>query len=237
MLIEQPSIINYEIDKSDLEILLNRAKLLKSNIIVHSKAKSVFFGLSQEYQDANVLKVLIPDEKFTIKHLSIDFPNIACYTKDINALLSAANDEETNNSIIIETTNFMGINDTVLTMSCGEELKLCFDYFKFEKRYERIINDEIPHSQLLYQYKDIKNTIEEFNKALSAKADEGIKRFVYNNFVYFIPPTFIKSTKSDIVDLNVYKLNSGKVDTALLQFIINRKKVGKIMVIYRTHIL
>ena len=58
MLIEQPSVINRIANRSDLEILLDRAKLLKSNIIVHSKAKSVFFGLSQEYQDANVLKVL-----------------------------------------------------------------------------------------------------------------------------------------------------------------------------------
>ena len=54
MLIEQPSVINRIANRSDLEILLDRAKLLKSNIIVHSKAKSVFFGLSQEYQDLNL---------------------------------------------------------------------------------------------------------------------------------------------------------------------------------------
>ena len=80
-------------------------------------------------------------------------------------------------------------------------------------------------------------TIEEFNKALSAKADDGIKKFGYNGFIYFIPPTFIKSVKSDIIDLNVYKLFSGTNDTALLEFIIKRKKVGEIKVIYRTHIL
>lgn len=235
MLIEKPSIVNYEVDRKDLEILLNRAKLLKSNIIVHSKTKSVFFGLSQDYQDANVLKILIPNEKFTIEHLSMDFPNIACYAKDINALLVA--NEKTNDSIFIETTNFMGKNDAVLTMSCNTEKKLCFDYFNYEKRYERIINTEIPNAHLLYHYEDIKNTIEVFNKALSAKADEGIKRFAYNDFVYFIPPTFIKSVKSDIIDLNVYELTTGKANTALLEFIIKRKKVGEIRIIYRTHIL
>lgn len=234
MLIEKPSVVNTVIDRGDLEILLDRAKLLKSNIIVHSKAKSVFFGLSQDYQDANVLKVLSPNDAFDIKHLSPEFPNIACYAKDINAIL-AANDE--GNDIVIETTNFMGNNDMVLTMSCGNELKLCFDYFKYEKRYERIVNKEIANSQLLFHYEDIKNTIEVFNKALSAKADEGIKRFIYNDFVYFIPPTFIKSVKSDVIDLNVYKLFSGTNNTALLEFIIKRKKVGEIKVIYRTHIL
>ena len=235
MLIEQPSVINQIANRSDLEILLDRAKLLKSNIIVHSKAKSVFFGLSQEYQDANVLKVLIPDSKYEIKHLSLAFPNIACYAKDLNAILNA--NESSKHNIIVETTNFMGKNDIALTMRCDKELKLCFDYFKYERRYEKIVNKEIPNSQLLYHYEDIKNTIEEFNKALSAKADDGIKKFGYNGFIYFIPPTFIKSVKSDIIDLNVYKLFSGTNDTALLEFIIKRKKVGEIKVIYRTHIL
>ena len=228
MLIEQPSVINRIANRSDLEILLDRAKLLKSNIIVHSKAKSVFFGLSQEYQDANVLKVLIPDSKYEIKHLSLAFPNIACYAKDLNAILNA--NESSKHNIIVETTNFMGKNDIALTMRCDKE-------FKYERRYEKIINTEIPNSQLLYHYEDIKNTIEEFNKALSAKADDGIKKFGYNGFIYFIPPTFIKSVKSDIIDLNVYKLFSGTNDTALLEFIIKRKKVGEIKVIYRTHIL
>lgn len=235
MLIEQPSVINRVVNKSDLEILLDRAKLLKSNIIVHSKAKSVFFGLSQDFQDANVLKVLTPSDKYEIQHLSSDFPNIACYAKDINAILTA--NESSKHNIILETTNFMGKNDIALTIRCSTELKLCFDYFKYERRYEKIVNEEIPNSQLLFHYEDIRNTIEIFNKALSAKADEGIKKFAYNNFIYFIPPTFIKSVKSDIVDLNVYKLFSGTNDTALLEFIIKRKKIGEIKVIYRTHIL
>lgn len=234
MLIETPSVINYKIDRSDLEILLDRAKLLKSNIIVHSKTKHIFFGLSQDYQDANVLKILKPNEKYDIKHLSDNFPNIACYAKDLNAVLSA---NEKGNDIILETTNYMGSNDIILTIRCGKELKTCFDYFKYERRYEKILNKEIPNSELLYHYEDIKNTIEVFNKALSAKASEGIKRFAYNDFIYFIPPTFIKSVKSDVIDLNVYKLFSGNSDTALLEFTIKRKKVGEIKVIYRTNIL
>lgn len=247
MLIERQSISEYIVNRDDLEILLDRAKLLKSNIIVHSKAKHKFFGFSQDFQDANVLKVLSPNDSFEISHLPASFPNIACYAKDINAIINTSKSIEsqcieegkkyTGNDIFIEATNYLGKNDIALNIKCGSELKPCFDYFKLEKKYEKIVNKEIPQSELIFHYEDIKNTIGVFNKALSAKADEGIKRFAYDDFVYFIPPTFIKSVKSDIIDLNVYKLFSGDNDTALLEFIIKRKKVGEIKVIYRTHIL
>lgn len=231
MYIEPPSIINQIVNIDDLKILSNTAKLFKSNIIIYSKPFNLIFGMSQEYQDANVLKLLFPNDNYQSPQILKSIPNIACYGKDINTLLSIA--EETHSDVTADCTSYMDINDYVLNLKCGSELKRCFDYFKYISVYDNIYNSELPNATLIHHYEDIKS-IPEFNNALSAKSDEGIIKFVYDNFVYFIPPTCVKSLKSDVLDLNVYRsLNN----TALLEFIIKRKKIGEIKIIYRTFIL
>ena len=138
------------------------------------------------------------------------------------------------------TTNYIrNDNDVMCDIWCGKDHKVCFDYFKYAKKYARIIKTE--SDRLIKHYDNIKK-IPEFNEAFSHSSSDGIQRFKYDGFVYFVLPTLINALKSEPVSLDVYldinhlSNNPEDAKSALLMFTIH-KKIGDVVVYYRTRIL
>lgn len=211
--------------------LLNIAKIIKANLIVYSKKKKMMIGFNKSFFDDNVLKVFKPIDSTIYNNISKNVPNFAIYTKDLAAL----NKEylETHRNIWMEKTNYIkNDNDVLIGIKCKER-KDCFDYFKYMDKYEETIDNK--HNSLIAHYENIKE-IPEFQEAMSHKASEGIIRFKYNDFIYFIYPSMINALKTDVVSLDIY-CTTEKETTSLLKYTIHKKKYGNIEVYYRTRIL
>lgn len=228
---ENSSMIKYELNIDDVCQLYEMAKIIKANLIVYSKTKKLMFGFNKSFFDDNVLKTFDPLNNTIYESISDDIPNFAMYTKDLNALLKL--NEDTGKPIKIERTNYIGDDNDVLTdIKCGTEHKEVFNYFRYLKKYESIMENK--NIQKIDYISDIRK-IKEFQEALDHKASEGIIRFKYNNFIYFIFPSMLNALKSDTVSLELYQ--DTKHNTALLKYIIRKKKYGFVNVIYRTRIL
>lgn len=236
--IDKPSMVNTELSIEDIIVIVNIAKIIKSNLIVYSKHYKRLIGFSTSFFDANVLKIFKPKDSSMFDFISDDIPNMAVYTKDLAALIKKS--EEYQSPIEILTTNYIrNDNDVMCDIWCGKDHKLCFDYFKYIKKYTRIIKTE--SDELIKHYDNIKK-IPEFNEAFSHSSSDGIQRFKYDGFIYFVLPTLINALKSESVSLDVYldinQLSNNPEDakSALLMFTIH-KKIGDVVVYYRTRIL
>lgn len=236
--IDRPSMVNTELSIEDISVILSIAKVIKSNLIVYNKHYKRLIGFSTSFFDANVLKVFNPKDSSIFNFISNDVPNMAVYTKDLAALIKKS--EEYQSPIQILTTNYIrNDNDVMCDIWCGKDHKVCFDYFKYAKKYARIIKTE--SDRLIKHYDNIKK-IPEFNEAFSHSSSDGIQRFKYDGFVYFVLPTLINALKSEPVSLDVYldinhlSNNPEDAKSALLMFTIH-KKIGDVVVYYRTRIL
>ena len=86
----------------------------------------------------------------------------------------------------------------VFRIGCNTEERLCYDVFSYVNIKDKIIN-EIKLCKYKGNYNTIKNidNIYEFEVALNAKAEEGIKIVHYDNELFYIVPTVINKLSSD----------------------------------------
>jgi len=231
-----PSLSNYE-------SLINLNKTLKAGILVYDKYHKLIYGFSQDNVDANVLKLYTPNdiEKFNttiMNSIQPNFPNLAAFSKDINALYKIATTNDT--KIGMDIIDYRGIDNEyayrigvkAFRQTIIDEERICFDVLGFRQKMYSIL-EELSLLQTSEQYENIM-LIPEFEYALSQPASRGIQVVRYNNNVYFIPPTIINNNKSDKVDLicknnQINKLmnfrihkSSGIVDVIYRQIIISR---------------
>lgn len=212
-----PSIIKYKVSPEDILKLINVGKEMKANVVVYSQITKTAIGFAQSFVDANILKAFKEPVKI---ELSEDFPNIAIMNKDLIALEKFSHTSKFEPYEIYATkTKYNGINDQLLNMWCKDEYRLCYDFKDYIRLYESIMN-EISHSKKIAEYKDIKSILE-FNRALSAKATDGIQHIYYDQRLLFIAPTFINAKKSEVVDMDIYE---DRYRNYLINIIIHKKK-------------
>ena len=229
--------MNYMIypDISSFEELIKINKILKSNLIIYNSNNNEIFGFSQDFNDANVLKILkseveVDGFKFFDTHRIVcDLPNIAILSKDLNAIYKDYKNTGNIMPIGLDIYNLSWSKPMVFRIGCNTEERLCYDVFSYVNIKDKIIN-EIKLCKYKGNYNTIKNidNIYEFEVALNAKAEEGIKIVHYDNELFYIVPTVINKLSSDTIDLNVYYSNFSKI----LEFVIYKKN-HILSIIYR----
>lgn len=206
-------IVNIHFSLRDIEALIEYSKLLKSNIIVYSKYTKEVIGFSQDFMDSNILKITDPIIK---GELSDDFPNIVALSKNLISVRKKS--ISSGLQVYANMTTYEGDNNKIISISCDDENDICFNFTSYYDKYRKIMN-EIKESKSTKTYTNV-TSMNLINKALSAKAAQGIQMVNIENNIIYIPPTFIKNKKNEIVDIKMYQ---DKFNNYLIDVIVHRK--------------
>lgn len=191
-------IITIRIPLVDIDLLIKYSKILKCNILVYSKYTKEVIGFSQDFMDVNILKITNPIIK---GELSDHFPNIVVLSKNLVSIRKKS--VSSGYPIYADMTTYEGDNNKILSLSCDDENDICFNFTSYYSKYRKIMN-EISNIKNVAEYDDV-TSIKEVEKALSAKADQGIQIVNIQGHIVYLPPTFIKNRKNDKVDIKLYQ--------------------------------
>ena len=240
--------MNYMIypNTSSFEELIKINKTLKANLIVYNADNHELFGFSQDYNDANVLKILEYNTYPTIDQLDYnsngyfyhnifkfnsDLPHIAILSKDLNAIYKDFINSGSIMPIGLDIYNLAYSNPMAFRIGCEHEERLCYDVFSYINKKEQILSEmnmcKNNRRFMIITHKELKDSYE-FNAAFETKASEGIQTVHYKNQIFYIIPTVINKLMSDNMSLNIYYSNYSKI----LEFNIYKKNYI-VRVIYR----
>ena len=226
--------MNYMIypETSSFEELIKLNKILKANLIVYNADNQELFGFSQDYNDANVLKILeYNNSEYNIYKFKSDLPHMAILSKDLNAIYKDFINTGSMMPIGLDIYNLTWSSPMAFRIGCEKEERLCYDVFPYITKKEQIISEinmcKINKNYIVINKPDLERSYE-FCTALEAKASEGIQTVHYKNEVFYIIPTVLNKLTSDAMDLTVYYSYFSKI----LEFSIYKKNFV-VRVIYR----
>lgn len=187
----------YTMNLQTAQKFLSFNKIMKAGMLVWVSHLQTVVGFSSDNLQTHVMKVLN-------KQLLLDepVPNFAIMTKDLTALVKAAEKVEESH-IYLNLDMQHNPNIYAYEMYTGGVIKPCYDFLELFFTYKNSV-EEWNASKT----KDIVSGIENigaFEPLLKAKASDGIITVRYNGITYFIPAMMVNMLKKDSAMVEVRK--------------------------------